>query len=193
MFTVSVYEHGRWPGPGAAEDRAGGAARNLPVPAGFNYSEVAFMLEEALLPMGRAIQPQALVLQCSVDALDDDTISKLSLSNNALWLVVEKIKELSLRLLVLGGGGYNPWSVAWLWAGVWWPSTATGSRPAHGAPAAEAVLRGLCWNRAPGRVAPERWFTTLEGSPRPGPVSDGVRAVVVAVLTDRPPAAMPSA
>ena len=33
VLTLSVHEARRWPGSGAVHDRAGGAARNLPVPA----------------------------------------------------------------------------------------------------------------------------------------------------------------
>ena len=40
VLTLSVHEAGRWPHTGLAEDRAGGAARNFPVPAGFNDAEM---------------------------------------------------------------------------------------------------------------------------------------------------------
>ena len=39
VFTISIHEAGRWPFTGTANDRAGGAARNFPVPAGCNDSE----------------------------------------------------------------------------------------------------------------------------------------------------------
>lgn len=181
VLTVSVHEEGRWPGTGRVTDRACGSARNLPVPAGFNDSEMACLLAEAVLPLARGLGPAAVVLQCGADALDDDPMSKLSLSNNALWSVVEMAMELSPRLLVLGGGGYNPWSVSRCWAGVW----ATLNRypiPERLPSAAEAVLRALRWNRSPGRRAPEHWFTTLRDPPRPGPVRAEVRAVAAAAL-----------
>src|SRR3546814_9328930 len=47
VLTLSVHEAGRWPFTGAAEDRAGGFARNLPVPPGFNDSEMDFVRERA--------------------------------------------------------------------------------------------------------------------------------------------------
>src|SRR3712207_1002613 len=45
VFTVSIHEAGRWPHTGAAEDRAGGAARNLPVPRGLNDTEFRHLFE----------------------------------------------------------------------------------------------------------------------------------------------------
>ena len=50
VLTLSIHEAGRWPHTGLAEDRAGGMARNFPVPAGFNDSELRWLLHEAILP-----------------------------------------------------------------------------------------------------------------------------------------------
>jgi acetoin utilization protein AcuC len=139
------------------------------------------ILHHALLPLGRAFRPEAVVLQCGADALADDPLSRLELSNGALWRVVAAMTGLAPRLLVLGGGGYNPWSVGRCWAGVW--ATLSGLDPgAPPTPAAEAVLRGLVWHRSPGRNPPDRWFTTIADPPRPGPIREPVRAVAEAVL-----------
>lgn len=182
VFTVSVHESPRWPFTGPVEDRAGGTARNLPVPAGFNDTELAYVVETALLPLGRGWRPQAAVIQCGADALADDPLSRLDLSNRALWDAVGALMGLAPRLLVLGGGGYNPWSVGRCWAGVW--ATLNGIDPGTAEPnaAAEAVLRGLSWSRRQGRNPPEHWFTTLADPPRPGPLRDAVKRVVEAVL-----------
>jgi hypothetical protein len=51
------------------------------------------------------------------------------------------------RLLVLGGGGYNPWSVGRLWTGVW--ATLNGHEIPERLPQeGEEVLRALRWDRA---------------------------------------------
>ena len=192
VFTLSLHEAGRWPlardgdaltsnGPGSLGDRAGGAARNLPLPPGANDSEFLFLLEAAVLPLIEAFEPEALVLQCGADALEEDPLSKLALSNGALWRVVQAVKPLAPRLLVLGGGGYNPWSVGRAWAGVW--AILNGLEiPARLPPAAEAVLRGLAWRHRLGRTPPEAWFTTLADAPRSGPIRPEVRAAAAAVL-----------
>ena len=58
------------------------------MPAGFNDTEMRLLLEEAMLPLIRARQPEAIFLQCGADALEEDPLAKLSLSNNAHWAVV---------------------------------------------------------------------------------------------------------
>ncbi len=191
VLTVSVHEAGRWPmgrgcaaGEGTVGDRAGGSARNLPVPPGFHDDELAFLLDRVILPLAEAFAPDAVVLQGGADALHDDPQSRLTLSNRALWRVVAAVKDLAPRLLVLGGGGYNPWSVARCWTGVW---GLLNGRPAPDRlpPAAEAVLRALAWRHRNGRNPPERWFTTLADPPRTGPVRPEVRRLAALILQDR--------
>ena len=67
VLTVSVHEAGRWPHTGLATDRAAGGARNLPVPEGFNDSEMRWLLHKAILPLIEAHRPQAIFLQCGAD------------------------------------------------------------------------------------------------------------------------------
>ncbi|RJF85135.1 acetoin utilization protein AcuC [Azospirillum cavernae] len=181
VLTISVHEDGRWPYTGKAEDRAGGMARNLPMPPGFNDSEMAYAMREAILPLGRAFAPQILMIQTGADALAEDPLSRLELSNRALWDAVADLLPLAPKTLVVGGGGYNPWSVGRCWAGIW--AVLNGVNPMTPlTPEAEAILRGLTWQRAAGRNPPERWFTTLADDRRPGPVREEVRRVVGMVV-----------
>ena len=191
VFTLSIHEDRRWPmgagglgadGLGGAADRAGGAARNLPVPEGFNDSELDYLMAAAVLPLIEAFRPEAVVLQCGADGLAEDPLSKLALSNGALWRVVAQVKGPAPRLLVLGGGGYNPWSVGRAWAGVW--ATLSGHEiPQRLPPQAERLLRGLRWRHSRGRHPPEAWFTTLADAPRPGPLRPALRELVRRVLS----------
>ncbi|MEZ5669153.1 MAG: acetoin utilization protein AcuC [Alphaproteobacteria bacterium] len=181
VLTVSIHEQSRWPFTGAADDRAGGMARNLPVPRDFNDSEMALLIDEVVVPLGRTFAPEAVVIQCGADALADDPMSKLGLSNRALWHAVARAMALAPRRLVLGGGGYNPWSVGRCWAGVW--ATLNGQPiPDRLPPAAEAVLRSLTWHRQAGRNPPAHWFTTLADPPRKGPIRPAVEQVAAAAL-----------
>ncbi|MBL27134.1 MAG: acetoin utilization protein AcuC [Rhodospirillaceae bacterium] len=180
VLTISVHEDGRWPRSGAVGDRGTGYARNLPVPKGFNDVEMAFILDAAILPLADRYRPQAVMIQCGADALLEDPLSGLGLSNNAHAAVVEALAFLTPRTIVTGGGGYNPWSVGRCWTRVWGVLNRM-DIPDRLPPSAEAVLRALTWNRAAGRNPPEHWFTTLVDSPRPGPVREEVRAAVAAV------------
>ncbi len=184
VLTLSVHEAGRWPHTGLADDRAGGAARNFPVPAGFNDTEMRVLLTDAILPLIRANRPEAIFLQCGADALEEDPLARLALSNNAHWGVVEAIRPLAPRLIVTGGGGYNPYTVGRCWAGVW-ATLNDIPIPARTTPAAESLLRSLTYNRAAGRNPPEHWFTTLRDGPREGTVRPEIRQLVAGALEER--------
>lgn len=179
---ISVHEERRWPFTGGLEDTAEGSAVNLPVPKGLNDTEMDYIREALILPLVSRFRADAIVLQCGADAVEEDPLSRLSLSNNAHWAVVAALRPLAPRYLVLGGGGYNPWSVGRLWSGVW--ATLTGHEIPDRLPdEAEAVLRGLAWpGRRAGRNPPEHWFTTLRDAPRPGPLRAELRARVEAAL-----------
>lgn len=186
---ISVHEERRWPFTGALEEDGGGNCLNLPVPRGFNDSEMAEVCARLILPAVAGFAPDAIVLQCGADAVTEDPLSRLALSNNAHWDVLRGLMALGCpRLLVLGGGGYNPWSVGRLWTGVW--AVLNGHEIPERLPeGAEAVLRGLSWENPPrlGRAPAAHWFTTLRDAPRPGPVRAEVTERL-AVLTARPAA-----
>ncbi|MBI0535006.1 acetoin utilization protein AcuC [Roseomonas sp. KE2513] len=191
VFTLSIHEGGRWPFTGRLEDRAGGHARNIPVPVGFNDTEMDHVLHAAILPILRHLRPQAVMLQCGADALEEDPLARLSLSNNSHMAVVRALRDEAPRLIVTGGGGYNPWTVARCWAAVW-GTLDERTMPPRLPPVAEAVLRGLDWHRAAGRNPPEHWFTTLVDTLRPGPLRDEVVAACAAVMRDLPEPATPA-
>ena len=173
---ISFHEERRWPFTGALDDGGLGNLFNLPVPRGLNDTEMEMIVDTLILPRTAAFRPEAVVLQCGADAVEEDPLSRLSLSNNAHWAVVRALGALAPRFIVLGGGGYNPWSVGRLWTGVW--ATLAGHEiPDRLPPAAESVLRALSWpaNRR-GRNPPEHWFTTLRDAPRPGPIRSEIRA-----------------
>ncbi len=184
VLLICVHEERRWPFTGALEDRGLGQVFNLPVPRGFNDSEMAAVRDTVIGPAVEAFAPEALVLQCGADALEEDPLSRLSLSNNAHWAVVAALRPLAPRYLVLGGGGYNPWSVGRCWAGVW--ATLTDQEvPEHLPPDASEILRAIQWQgHSRARNPDPALFSTLRDAPREGPVRAEVRARI-AVLADR--------
>ena len=174
VLTISLHEAERWPFTGTADDRAAGGARNFPLPRGCNDTEFRWIMQHAVLPLIEARRPQAIMLQAGADALDEDPLSRLSLSNNMHVAVVIAMKRLAPRLLVLGGGGYNPWTVGRCWASIW-ATLNDLAVPDTLPPVAEQVLRALHWDRAAGRNPPQHWFTTLRDTPREGTVRDEVK------------------
>lgn len=175
---ISVHEEGLWPGTGQLHDDGGGTFFNLPVPRGMNDDEMAYIRDALIVPAMRRFAPDAVVLQCGADALEEDPQAHLSLSNNAHVGVVRAMMGLAPRLLVLGGGGYNPWSVGRCWTAVW--GALNGQEVPEALPAsAEAVLRALRFEgHSKGRNPPAHWFTTLHDTPRGGPVRDEIKTRV---------------
>ena len=183
VLTISLHEAGRWPHSGAATDRAGGSARNLPVPPGLNDTEHRYLMQTAVLPLIAARRPQAIMVQAGADSLAEDPLARLGLSNNAYWAAIAALRGLAPRLVVLGGGGYNPYAVGRCWAGIWAVLNDRPIPPRLPA-AAETVLRGLVYNRAAGRDPPAHWFTTLRDAPREGPVRPEIERLATLALKE---------
>ena len=174
VMTVSIHEAGRWPYSGEAADTGGGQARNLPVPAGFNDSELDFLMSEVVLPVARRFMPEAVVITCGTDALSGDPLSRMELSNAALWRAVDQLLEAGRPTVVLGGGGYNPWTLARCWTGLW--GRLSGQElPATLPEQAVEILAGLGCDLIDEEEVREPWLTTLCDAPNAGPVRAQVR------------------
>ncbi len=172
---ISVHEDRLWPRTGGVENQAGGNALNVPVPRGLNDTEMAFIRDELVLPRVSTFRPEAIVFLPGADAVEEDPLSHLSLSNNAHWDMLRALMALDVpRLLALGGGGYNPWSVGRLWTGIW--GILNGKEiPDRWPDQAESVLRALTFEgNKRGRNPPAQWFTTLQDQPRRGDVRQDV-------------------
>jgi len=176
VLMISTHEARRWPFTGALEDRAGGQAINLPLPRETNDSGFAMALHEVILPAVQAMRPQAIVLQCGADAVAEDPLSRLQLSNNAHWAALAALRPLAPRLLVLGGGGYNPWTVARLWSGVW-ATLNDIAIPERLPKRARAILAALTWSRRPA-APPDHLVDTLRDAPRDGAIGGDLRSAI---------------
>lgn len=173
---VSIHERDRWPHTGGADDVGHGYACNLPVPDGFNDSELGYLLEEVVLPLRDEFGPEAVVVTCGTDALAGDPLSGMALSNVALWEAVERLIGNRGPAVVLGGGGYNPWTLARCWAGLW--ARLSGREIPVALPSqAQLVLGGLTCDLVEDEAVDPAWFDTLADAPRPGPVRAQVRSL----------------
>jgi acetoin utilization protein AcuC len=157
------------------------------VPRGLNDTEHRWLMERAVLPLIAARRPQAIMVQAGADSLEDDPLAKLSLSNNAYWAAIRAVRPLAPRLVILGGGGYNPYAVGRCWAGIWAVLNDL-PVPERLPAAAETVLRGLAYSRAAGRNPPEHWFTTLRDAPREGEVRPEIMELAELTLKETLPA-----
>lgn len=172
---VSTHEENRWPRTGAVEDEGAGQVFNLPLPSGAGDDVLALARDRVILPAVAMFRPDAIVLQCGADALLEDPQSRLAMSGHAHLGVLRALLPLAPRFLLLGGGGYNPWSVGRLWTAAW--AVLSGREiPDHLPVSAQAVLRGLEWHKQRRAVSPpESWLTTLLDPPRSGEIPDVFR------------------
>ncbi len=174
---VSVHEDGRWPGTGRPEDARGGRALNVPVPRGINDSEYALVLERLVYPFVRRAEPEAIVVLLGADGLAGDPLSGMQLTNDVLWRACQTLVEMAPRAVILGGGGYNPWTTARLWAGMWGLLAGhdiSGELPAS----AHAVLAGLDCDLVDDEDRDPAWLTTLVDVPNLGPIRTEVEALI---------------
>jgi acetoin utilization protein AcuC len=181
VMTISIHEEKRWPHSGLVEDRAAGSARNLPVPRGFNDNELDYLIENAVLPLADAFKPGALVITCGADGLEGDPLSRMALSNSGLWTAVEKLVQDNERSVVLGGGGYNPWTVVRCWSGLW--GRLSGQLVPDSLPArARSFLQSFECDLIDEDEIPENWITNLADPWNDGPVRETVSRLPSLVL-----------
>ena len=176
VMTISVHEADRWPYTGAAGHRRQGNARNLPVPRGFNDSELSYLLDYAILPLGDHFAPDAVVLCCGADCLAGDPLSGMTLSNVALWDAVERLLKPGQPAVVLGGGGYNPWTVTRYWAGLWARLNGYDIPPKLPADVTE-YLHGMECDLVDEEDLDGKWLTTMADSPYPGNVRETIKLI----------------
>ena len=167
VYTISIHERDRWPHTGALDDIGGGQSCNLPVVPGFADADLELLMAEVVLPLVRRAAPDLVVVTCGADGLAGDPLSRMDLSNRALWSAVEALAAEAPGSVVLGGGGYNPWTVARCWAGLWGVLNGY-SLPDRLPPASIRRLEGLHCDLVDEEDRDPRWLTTLADEPQDG-------------------------
>ena len=178
---VSIHEQDRWPHTGGLDDTCAGHALNLPVPKGFNDAELSLLLEDVVLPFAAQWRPQAVVITCGADALAGDPLARTALTNVALWNAVDSLVALSPAAVVLGGGGYNPWTLARYWTGIWARLSGREIPPVLPQQARD-VLSGLSCDLVDDEDVRPEWLVTLTDPPTHAPVRAELVALRDAVL-----------
>jgi len=184
VMTLSIHEADRWPHTGVAGVSGAGAV-NLPVPKGVNDSELGFLMDEAVLPLAGKFSPQAVVVCCGADCLAGDPLSGMLLSNTVLWQAVDQLLGLDVPAVILGGGGYNPWTVARYWAGLW--ARISGREiPARLPAEATRLLETMECDLVDEEDVAADWLVTMADSPYPGPVREPVKSVARLAVSSWP-------
>lgn len=176
VTTLSIHEAERWPFSGT-HSRPDLGTFNLAVPQHINDTEFEFLFEQAVMPLLDRVDADALVVCCGADCLAGDPLSKMELSNGVLWDAVDKLTERGLPTVILGGGGYNPWTVTRYWAGMWGRITGQ-AFPERLPEEATEYLRNMECDLIDEDEVREEWLTTLADTPYPGPIRDEIRSLV---------------
>jgi len=126
VLDIDFHEDGRhlFPGTGFTDEIGEGAGAgfkiNVPLPP-FTDDEPYLLSFREIVPNAvRKYRPEMLLLQCGADAHANDLLAHLQLTTRTYVEVVKVARELAQevaggRLVVFGGGGYNPANVARAW------------------------------------------------------------------------------
>jgi acetoin utilization protein AcuC len=173
---ASIHEADRWPHTGGPDDDAGGRALNLAVPQGFHDRELSVLMDDVVLPFVSRFRPEAVVLTCGADALAGDPLARMALTNVALWDAADVLSRLAPAVVVLGGGGYNPWTLARYWSGLW--ARLSGQPiPAALPETARAVLAKLACDLVDDEDVRPEWLSTIADARRDAAVRPAIAAL----------------
>jgi acetoin utilization protein AcuC len=123
VLDIDFHQDGRtlFPGTGRPDEVGSGDGAgfkvNLPLPPGAGDEAIAPLFRRVVPPLLRSFRPELIVLQHGVDGHAGDPLASLQFTSKGYDQVdrgvVELARELSGgRLVVTGGGGYRPESVA---------------------------------------------------------------------------------
>ena len=110
---MSVHESPLYPGTGPASDVGAGAGEgftvNLPVPGGSGDETFCSLLEHVVVPLGRAYEPQLVLLSAGFDAHLDDPLATCRVTEEGYATMAGTLRRLADELgvplgLVLEGG-----------------------------------------------------------------------------------------
>jgi acetoin utilization protein AcuC len=125
VLTISLHEAGKtlYPGSGSESEIGTGAGRgysvNVPLPVGTYDEAYLRAFRSVALPVLKAFDADAVVLEIGMDALSGDPLAHLKLTNNAYAEAIGQVVRLGKPLLATGGGGYHPRNTARGWALAW--------------------------------------------------------------------------
>jgi acetoin utilization protein AcuC len=121
VLTISLHESGRtlFPGTGYTDEigvgEGEGYAVNLPFAP---YTDDATWIEAwraSALPILRAFDPEAIVLQMGTDTHVLDPLAHLCLTAQGWLEAVKDVQALGKPIVAVGGGGYNLTTVTRMW------------------------------------------------------------------------------
>jgi len=185
VFTFSVHQSPHFSFPfrsGFLHERGRGRGEgytlNVPLPPEVTDDEFLFILERTLPRVAEFFRPEVCVVQLGTDALLEDPLSRLCLSNRGFLEAFRLVREILGEGIYLGGGGYNPVALVRAWTLVW--CEISGRQPPRRLPPkAEGVLRSTGWENPQEDVDEEPLYRTLQDNWRGNGIREEVRKLAV--------------
>lgn len=125
VLTVSMHESGQSLFPwGGFEDETGiGRGRgfnvNIPFLQGTDDDIYLGAFNEIVPPLVAAFNPDILFIEIGADAHKDDPLAHLNLTSRSYKTILKTFKALCPKIIATGGGGYNTYKTAAIWALSW--------------------------------------------------------------------------
>lgn len=125
IMTISLHESGETLFPGTGREAEIGSALgkgytvNIPLPVGTYDAAYLNAFDQAALPLIKKFDPEVIILELGMDALANDPLAHLNLTNNVYADIINLILKIKRPILATGGGGYNikntvrGWALAW--------------------------------------------------------------------------------
>jgi len=116
VLYLSTHQYPYYPGTGALQEVGLGDGEgftvNVPLPGGFGDSEYAAIFNDIVIPVGRAYQPQLILVSAGFDIYHGDPLGSMSVGPAGFAYMTRTLVELAEeicdgRLLVTLEGGYN--------------------------------------------------------------------------------------
>lgn len=179
-------------GGGLGDWGALGNALNVPLPEQTNDSEYRRVFSALWPAVLECFRPDVIVLQAGTDMLFMDPLGKLNVSTQLFLEVVERVVRdcpvhagSTPRLLVVGGGGYHPLSLARCWLGVW--GVLSGRQlPEAIPPQGQVLLRAVDWDMDEDDRHFQRLFVSRLDEPREGEVRPQIDKAIRFLLDNHP-------
>ena len=181
VVLISTHEAGRWPHTGANDGSGPVNAHNFPLPRGANDSEFMSLINGPISDIARQTRPGSVVIVAGADCLKGDPLSAMALSNLAFWHAIDTIRSFAPVQVILGGGGYNPWTTVRAWTGLW-GRLANLPFPASLPEDAVKRLEAMSCDLIDSEDMRPEWTTSLCDRPGEGPIRDEVRRLAETVL-----------
>lgn len=126
VLDIDFHEDGHhlFPGTGFTDEIGAGAASgikiNVPLSPFTGDDAYLKLFKEIVPPAVRNFRPQILLVQCGADSHANDLLAHLQLTTRSYCEVAKIMHDLAHevadgRLVIFGGGGYNPSNVARAW------------------------------------------------------------------------------